>query len=31
MQTKLRSLKGSLRGAKIDEEDYRRHLEDKHR
>jgi len=27
----VRSLKGSLRGAKIDEEEYRRHLEDKHR
>ena len=27
----VRSLKGSLRGAKIDQEDYRRHLEDKHR
>jgi len=27
----VRSLKGSYSGAKIDEEDYRRHLEDKHR
>jgi len=27
----VRSLKGSLRGAKIEEEDYRRHLEEKHR
>jgi hypothetical protein len=27
----VRSLKGSLRGAKVDEEDYRRHLEDKYR
>ncbi len=27
----VRSLKGSYSGAKIDEEDYRRHLEGKHR
>jgi hypothetical protein len=27
----VRSLKGSFRGAKIDEKDYRRHLEERHR
>lgn len=27
----VRSLKGSLRGAKVEEEDYHRHLEEKHR
>ncbi len=27
----VRSMKGALRGAKIDEQDYRRHLEEKHR
>jgi hypothetical protein len=27
----VRSMKGVLRGAKIDEQDYRRHLEDKYR
>jgi hypothetical protein len=27
----VRSMKGALRGAEIDEQDYRRHLEDKHR
>ncbi|HEX9724644.1 MAG TPA: DUF6364 family protein [Vicinamibacteria bacterium] len=26
----VRSLKGSLRGAEVSEEDYRRHLEEKH-
>ncbi len=26
----VRSLRGSLRGAKIDEDDYRRHLEEKY-
>ena len=26
----VRSLKGSLRGARVDEEDYRRYLEEKH-
>lgn len=26
----VRSLKGSLKGAKVDESDYRRHLEDKY-
>lgn len=26
----VRSLKGSLRGAEVDEEDYRRHLEEKY-
>ena len=26
----VRSLKGSLRGAEVDEEDYRRHLDDKY-
>jgi len=27
----VRSMKGALRGAKLDEQDYRRHLEEKHR
>jgi len=27
----VRSLQGALHGAKVDEEDHRRHLEDKHR
>jgi hypothetical protein len=28
---RVRSLLGSLKGAAVDEQDYRRHLEDKHR